>query len=260
MRHSTRQSMDVIMSFHARRLRPWTALWKHSTTSELGYAVKDDSSFDFSSKLGWDQYYQKAPLEDTVKEWHVSIPLETIAALCPPCRNDCDVLMIGCGTSRLLDAVLDQHLLQGVNTRITSLDSSATCIDQLRSRYQDHPQKDNLFYVCGDAVHLSSSLSILDQTHSYSTRYDYIIDKGLMDALFCGDGWNGPVATLLSEASSLLKAGGVPGKYVLISYRLPKATKEYLLNVSVKAGLKWDFDCTGSSTRVSISVATKVVP
>jgi hypothetical protein len=259
MRHPTRKLTSVLNAFHGSRQPSWAASMKTPTPWELYSRVNDDTSFDFSSKLGWDQYYQTTSLEESVEEWHASIPLETIASCCPPSRPDCEILMIGCGTSRLVDVILDQHTSQGVNTRITLLDSSSTCIDALKRRYRDYSQKEKLRYVCGDAVHLSSSLSNLDGAHIGGARYDYIIDKGFMDALFCGEGWNTPVAALLSEASSLMNASGALSRYVLISYRLPKATKEYLIDLSAETGFHWDFDCAGSNRKVGISVATKVV-
>jgi SAM-dependent methyltransferase len=205
-----------------------------------------DASFDFSSALGWEQYYQRnSSDEDTVLEWHSSIPLEVVASYCFgrfDNGSEQNVLMPGCGMSRLTDAVLES----GRTTNITLLDSSQTCIDQLKLRYKHLAR---ISYVCGDAVKLSTTLGACQ-------LYDVIVDKGLMDALFCGEGWNGPVAKLLEEASQLLHPKGV---YLLVSYRLPRSTKKFVTEVGDKIGLTWEFDCKGSNDRVGISLARKAV-
>jgi hypothetical protein len=73
-------------------------------------------------------------------------------------------------------------------------------------------------YVCGGATKLSSVLPP-------SKLYDVIIDKGLMDAIFCGEGWNGPIESLVRRESGKVLCPG--GLYLLASYRLPTSTKEF---------------------------------
>jgi SAM-dependent methyltransferase len=235
----------------------------------------DGDSFDFASKLGWEQFYQKELAIDDIKEWHSSIPLETIASYCNPTRYsdvqlgkvrsmyDCDILMIGCGISHLVDVILNQNLLNNKSTHITLLDSSVSCIDQLKHRYQDHPKKSDMCFVCGDAINLRSSLAHLDNGSIHHRRkfYDFIIDKGLMDAILCGDGWNTPIASLVVEVANALKStSSGAGRYILVSYKLPKSTADYLIDEGIKAGLTWEFNCVGSNKRVSISIATNVNP
>ena len=100
-------------------------------------------------------------------------------------------------------------------------------------------------YVCGDATKLSECIPDV---------VDVIYDKGLMDAIFCNEGWNKPIALLIQEASKVLVEGGM---YILVSYRLPKSTKEFLLDVGDANNLEWSFDMEGSNDRVGISVARK---
>jgi hypothetical protein len=45
--------------------------------------------------------------------------------------------------------------------------------------------------------------------------------------------------------------------YFLISYKLPTATQEFLMETGNAVGLEWKFHCDGSNDRVSISIATK---
>ena len=121
-----------------------------------------------------------------------------------------------------------------------------------RERYREY---DNVEYHCGDATTTLSSLAI-------NEKFDIIIDKGLVDAILCGEGWNGPLKKLMKEASDCLgttKHGG-GGKYLLVSYKMPTSTKEFLIEVGQEVGLKfWDFDLPDySNQRVSVSLASKM--
>lgn len=198
----------------------------------------EDKSFDFSSSTGWEDYYRngsEGEEEDTkvVVEWHASLPLEEIADKIPM-NSKC--LMIGTGLSHLPATVLERQ-----NAAITLQDSSKTCIEQLRDRYGD-----TMEYAVGDATVLSSYIE--------EATFDIVVDKGLMDAIFCGEGWNAPIASLLEEASRVLKTGGM---YLLVGYKLPPSTQEYLVKAGRMADLTWEFDVEGSSERVGISIALK---
>jgi hypothetical protein len=196
-------------------------------------------AFDFSSVNGWEQFYSESSInsqEYSVVEWHSSVPLEVLADFVP---HDSTCLMVGCGTSDLPSVVYTQR-----HANVTLMDSSQTCIDQLTGHYGE-----TMSYVCGDSTRMSSILPP-------AKLYDIIIDKGLIDALICGEGWNGPIESLLREASKVLCSGGV---YLLVSYRLPKSTKEFLTEVSCQVGLDWEFDIAGSNDRVGISIARKVI-
>jgi hypothetical protein len=197
-------------------------------------------AFDFSSASGWERFYSESGVdsqEDSVLEWHSSVPLEVLADFVPLGGSNC--LMVGCGTSDLPSVVHEKRR----DMSITLMDSSKTCIEQLSGRYGD-----TMSYVCGDATRLSSVLPP-------SKLYDIIIDKGLMDAFFCGEGWNGPIESLVKESSKVLCTGGF---YLLASYRLPTSTKEFLTEKGSEVGLDWEFDCTGSNDRVGLSIARKI--
>jgi len=141
----------------------------------------------------------------------------------------------------------DEH--QG-ETQVTCLDSSLACIEQMRSLHGDACP--SMTYICGDAVALSDTLA---QDETLPSRFDVIFDKGLCDALWCDEGWDGPLNRLLTEASSVLSTSGI---YILICYRLSNSRKEYLEDVGNEVGLLWSFDVKGSNERVSVSIATKV--
>jgi hypothetical protein len=144
--------------------------------------------------------------------------------------------MVGCGTSDLPSVVYaDRH------AHIILLDSSQTCIDHLSARYGE-----DMTYLCADATKLAEFVP--------TASVDIIVDKGLMDALFCGEGWNGPIDSMVRQASKVLYPGGM---YLLVSYRLMQSTKEFLAEVGDEVGLDWEFDCAGSNERVGISIARR---
>ena len=227
------------------------------------------ASFDFSSRSEWEAYYA-ADDEDAAEEWHSSVPLEIVADHCLAGGGGRgNILVAGCGTSRLPEAVWLRSSPSSSappTSSITLLDSSPTCIRRLRRRYGEGDADRKIRYVCGDALRLSSLLRPPpdeggggDGTSAAAQPprffFDAIVDKGLTDALLCGEGWNGPVRTLLREAASVLRPGG--GRYVLVSYRLSASMKEFLSAVGRDVGLTWEYDCT-TTDRVGISVATKV--
>lgn len=237
--------------------RAWSIATRTSSrVSRVIVTAAASRDFDFSSTLGWDIFYQQ---DDAVVEWHSSIPLETLID-CIPRGSSC--LIIGCGNSRLPKAIHEAH--DGA-TKICCLDSSQTCLDQLRRQWGfveiENPIQsstnialsssppDCVSFVCGDAVELTKTLGT-------NTKFDRIIDKGLMDALLCGEGWNAPVERLLRESIQILSEGG---QYLLISYRLPKSTEDFFQKVTTPE-LEWSFhhDTNGANERVQVSFATKV--
>jgi hypothetical protein len=221
-----------------RHPRPWNVL------------LDSKASFDFSSTAEWEKFYQDDDDRDDQGntsrrsnnnnnnnnniEWHASVSLESIYSYVP---GGSSVLMVGCGTSRLPD------LFRHSSHRVTMLDSSSSCINRLQKKYDSLPWFE---CVCANALELSKLGQI----------YDVIIDKGLMDVFLCDGGWDSPsmVPRLLSESSSILRENGM---YLLISYKLPTATRQFLNETGNAVGLEWKFHGEGSNDRVSISVATK---
>ncbi len=257
--------------------------------------------FDFSSAVYWDEFYNKTGNQDqkasqdgssstekttaaatTIKEWHPSVSLEDIASIVPP-NGKC--LIIGCGNSYLPDVILKQRNRTPPSSLVL-LDTSQTCLNQLRERLEfmedsiatcDGKKSQVVLsnveveYVCGDVTKLSNYFSVdNDVIDGYETvangneaeSFDMIIDKGLTDALLCGEGWDGPLEKLLYESSKVLSME--TGQYLLISYNLPSSTKRFLVDVGNKVGLKWDFDSvlvtSTSHDGVSVAMARKTAP
>mmetsp|Transcript_14803 Transcript_14803/g.20610 ORF Transcript_14803/g.20610 Transcript_14803/m.20610 type:complete len:250 (-) Transcript_14803:1486-2235(-) len=203
------------------------------------------STFDFSSKIGWDEFYQK---EEDVVEWHSSIALFDIVKYIPK-GSDC--LVVGCGNSELPRVIHDDDRTS--KGHVTCLDTSSACLDQLRIHHADECPR--MSFVCGDAMRLAEVLATSNQQDkNIPVDYDVIVDKGLIDALLCSEGWNGPLEMVLTEASQVLHPSGV---YLLISYKLPSSTRTFLEDIGKKVGLEWTFDLAEGNKRVGMSTATK---
>ena len=248
--------------------------------SHLSTSAASMQSFDFSSAMEWDEFYKRTEKCDSIvqseggststktiaTEWHSSVSLDEIASVVPS-NGKC--LIIGCGDSNLPDRILKQQDRPPPKSLVL-LDTSQTCLDQLRERHQrlersndhfDRPTSEvslsntEIKYVCGDATKLSNYFGIDNVVDSdgisavkgegennddRGSLFDMIIDKGLTDALLCGEGWDGPLEKLLYESAKVLSIES--GQYLLISYQLPSSTKEFLMDIGHKVGLEWEFD------------------
>jgi hypothetical protein len=259
------------------------------------HMATNDLDFDFSSARGWESHYQGGGVDQQYDEWHATIDFDTIVKYCPPIKkttrnshqaevvrrteegihartveeeqsfarfpisdekegeeengasttttsSKTRVLMIGCGTSRLPEA-FDTNLYD-----CTLLDAAPTCIDTLRRRYGDETYS----YIVGDALRLH-------RNHTGMGTFDYVVDKGLMDALLCGEGWSLWVRQLLDSVHNVLSSDADDnnaGRYILVSYRLPTSTMAFLQNVAGSM-LEWHFQVDGSNPRVMISIARR---
>lgn len=175
---------------------------------------------------------------NAVTEWHSSVSMETLVSLIP--SDASSVVMVGCGNSLLPEAIAGFR----PDVHMTLQDSSRSCIQMLQQRHGDA-----MTYAVGDATKLSQCL-----VAEGPKRFDVIFDKGLMDALFCNEGWDGPISFLVREASMVLKDNG---QYILVSYKLPKSTREFLAEVGQANNLEWTFHGPGSNDSVGVSIAKK---
>ena len=260
------------------------------------------SFVDFSSTEYWEEFYQKEEEEEqqqeetmssfaaaagvsrssssssslekevTATEWHSSISLDDIASMVPQ-NGRC--LIIGCGNSLLPDVILQRQNPPGPPQSLVLLDSSPTCLDQLRERYQDTTTYSKIDteidYICGDVTRLSKYFDIdngfddNDDDDDNNKRggglFDIIIDKGLTDAILCGEGWDYLLEKVLYESSKILSKDG-SGRYLLISYQLPSSTKDFLIDVGKQVGLEWEFDYDLNSklTKMMTPDATSEIP
>ena len=237
--------------------------------------------FDFASLKGWDEFYRQleTPLplptptptanadKDTQElsddgvfefEWHSSISHSSIIS---EIDIGSKVLFVGTGNSNLPRQLYDAHAhahanANGGKTEVACMDYSQPCIDMLQSLHRTECPR--MTFACGDATDLVRTLE--RQGIDADSSFDYIVDKGLMDAMMCGEGWDssddgtgcGGVLQYLTEAKRALKSGGT---FVLVSYKLSAATRDYLQGVGASLGIRWTLDIGDKSNeRVSFSL------
>ena len=185
------------------------------------------------------------------------------------------------------------------STQLILMDTSPTCLQQVQSRLRlqhhtktvtngdrkkivDAAVATEVKYVCGDSTRLSeyfssSSSKAAPDSNTDDVVFDVIVDKGLADAIWCNEGWDGMLERLFDEVAKVLRKPSsavltatssstdrketeqhAGGKYILVCYKLSKSHKEFLIDVGKKVGLEWEFDIPHpfSNNRVSVSIAT----
>ena len=186
-------------------------------------------------------------------EWHSSIPHDTIISEIDSMCTGTKVLFVGTGNSNLPRQLYDER--EG-NLEVTCMDYSQPCIDMLKKLHNkvDYP---GMHFVCGDVTDLIQTLD----RKGILPIFDYIVDKGLMDAMVCGEGWDSSndssgVKKYLVEAKRALRPSG---NLILVSYKLSTGMKEYLENVGADLGIQWTLDIAEKSNeRVSFSIGRPV--
>ena len=151
------------------------------------------------------------------------------------------ILLVGCGNSALPRILHDAF--DNIPVSVTCLDYSTICVDMIRSMYENACP--NMNFVVGDATNLQNVIWEDDSddhdvtiTARQPKQFDIIIDKGLLDALMCGEGFD--IGNLMDGVNEVLTPYEW-GMHVLICFELSKASKQYLDDMS---GLDWHFDIT----------------
>jgi hypothetical protein len=248
--------------------------------------------FDYSSRIGWDDFYIKnynasstvvtegsGSNDDTASyEWHSHITHSTIidtirpAIMMAKCHYNSQqstiihrrrlpsILLIGCGNSALPQELhnafnnnkQEEVRFDGGGVRVTCLDYSPVCINMMKATYT----KDNypyLDFVLGDATKIhdviwtsnvdvagdneNSSMAVDDDSRTEKQQFDIIIDKGLLDALMCGDGFD--IQQFMTGINDTLILNNW-GMHILICFPLSESLKHQIL--TNESSLIWNFD------------------
>uniref|UniRef100_A0A7S2TWQ3 Methyltransferase type 11 domain-containing protein n=1 Tax=Lotharella oceanica TaxID=641309 RepID=A0A7S2TWQ3_9EUKA len=150
----------------------------------------------------WDERYEKT---SGVFDWYTDF-LSLKPLFAHYCKLNSRILNLGCGNSELAEGLA----LEGY-TDVTSVDISGKCIDMMLKRCQEskHAEKlKDLRWIRMDA----SRMTFEDKT------FDFIIEKGTMDALVCNSETGPTLTRILAEAHRVLRIGGT---LVVITYGNP---------------------------------------
>ncbi|KAL8437842.1 hypothetical protein Efla_000962 [Eimeria flavescens] len=130
-------------------------------------------------------------------------------------QESSSILMLGCGTSTMSENMWDDGY-----RNITNIDFSPQCISLMQKRCADKPGM--TFMV----------LDVLDLKELAGRSFDFIIDKGTLDCILCGEKSFENIHKALTLISQLLSPGAV---YLMMSYGSPM----FRLNHLQKAEFGW---------------------
>ncbi|CAG8639306.1 6868_t:CDS:2, partial [Ambispora gerdemannii] len=176
----------------------------------------------YRDKEYWDMRYQKEMITSEINtktfDWFKTYkdlkPLFNVHLT----HNSPKILMLGCGNSTLSENLYDDN----TNYRqITNIDFSKIVIDQMYKRC--HETHKEMQWLVMDVRNLKFS----------DTSFDYVIDKGTMDALMCdkGDVWDPDqdvVENVRKEVDEVVRVLKPGGKFIYITFGQPHFRRRHL--------------------------------
>ena len=174
---------------------------------------------DMGSASYWDTFYKDEGDDD---EWLMSFqPLQV--NLIQLMADDCRVLHIGCGNSRMAECIYDMGTLDIVN-----IDHSKVVIDQMAARAQEEGRNTSRFkheHMCVTKMTFDPGV------------FDLCLDKATLDTVMCSRVKSAEVVPrALQQIHRALAPGGV---YLFVSHAAPTAR----ISVFRAVDLAWRVSC-----------------
>jgi ubiquinone/menaquinone biosynthesis C-methylase UbiE len=164
---------------------------------------------DYASAAYWDHRYTDSPNPfEWYEAWGIIQP-----AIAEFIQHQKTALNVGCGTSPMSTEMLANF------SEVVNIDISPVAIAEMKARFGSIPSIQWLVMDCLD-------LKFPDGA------FDVVLDKGTLDALFCGETAGGRIAKTLKEVHRVLRPGG---SFIDITYGRPSAR----LPVFRGVGLDW---------------------
>ena len=153
---------------------------------------------------------------DWIGDWALHIrPL--LAEYLHPAKK---VLHLGCGNSKMSEELLDDNFDEIIN-----LDFSDELIKSMKEHYKDYPK---LKWVVGDCAALSFD----------GEQFDYVFDKGALDAMNCGERYKDSVPSTFKEVARVLKKDGY---FILVSLGMFESNFNELAPSNLKLRKRYEF-------------------
>lgn len=153
------------------------------------------ANHDFASPRAWDSAYAELR-PDQEGEWLMQYDgqlQQALATRLSALDRHAPILELGCGNSDLAARlVLDEGFLSVVAT-----DASKTAVEHARLRY------------AGIADRLTFDVADAKRLNSFRQPFAAIIDKGTLDAICSGEGFDCEARTVASSIARALRPGGV---------------------------------------------------
>ena len=180
------------------------------------YYSKHDEAFDWlirwesptENKPLKDLLYDQTPIYETGKDGK-KVEVGNKSML----KEEMEILIIGCGTSRLSEELCDEGF-----EKVTSIDFSSTAIKLQKERYLGQEDYKELEFVEMDARKLQFP----------DGKFDVVIDKGLMDSMLCSNPGPKNVQDMLENVHRVLNE---TGKYICISREVEAKRKQHMKKV-----------------------------
>jgi len=174
---------------------------------------------EYHAKEYWDARYSDQG-DDATFDWYYDY--ECIKeAIQQFLRFNSTILNIGCGNSSISESLYDDGY-----KRITNIDFSGVCIASMKNRNRE-ARGDMTWLMCDPT----------QGTTFPENFFDFVFDKGCMDAIMCGKEYTEQAAKVVKEVARLLKPGA---KYVVFSTGKPAEriplfkNKEYNWKIQLK--------------------------
>ena len=167
-----------------------------------------DSTYSDGAQYGriqfWDERYASFP---EPFEWYYEYEMfrASINDVLPD--KNAKIMIAGCGNSHFIEDMADDGY-----TDLIGVDLSRVAIAIMKDRCKDRPE-------------IKFHQGTMQDTDLPAHIYDGIIDKGLMDALFCTNTGANNVKQYLMEVDRLLNDSGV---FFLVTHGLPEERINYL--------------------------------
>jgi len=190
---------------------------------------RDISGFvEYGNPAFWELHYHKEP---EAFDWFQDYGALKDVIVTYAKTSD-NILHAGCGTSMLPELMYDDGYLL-----MTNIDVSHHLIDCMREKYRDRHTLEWLqMNVC--------ALEFPEES------IDFVLSKGLLDAMFCGENWAGRISKALLEVSRVLKPGGT---FLIISNGIPDKMMEPLQG---DGAYKWTINHVHSVVKPIIDLCT----
>jgi ubiquinone/menaquinone biosynthesis C-methylase UbiE len=117
-------------------------------------------------------------------------------------RPNENILMVGCGNSRMSEEMANDSF-----QRVVNIDISNVVIGAMNEKHRNNP-------------HLTFRTMDVMKMDFRDGEFDAIVDKATMDAVLCGDNSIDNIKKMFQEIYRTLKPGGV---YIVITYGAPDA-------------------------------------
>ena len=213
-------------------------LWSAIATFAAAFSLPVKPA-DFASAASWDEAYSE-PGGCVAADW--LLPYDELRSALldalSPLRQGCRLLEAGCGTSPLAAELVASGY------GVVATDFSSTVIDAMREKHSGSSAVEGLSFEVADV----RATSFDDAT------FDGVVDKGTLDAICVGEGFDYEAARASAEVSRVLRPSGL---WVCVSLMPSTVIVPLLERAEWKSISSEKLGMASSSTPVHMHIAVR---